>query len=55
MRSEKPNTRETGNGRENQIEDLTLTETESTDVKGGSGRYLLELRDVKGDVSDSNS
>ena len=52
MQSEKPETQETVDRTPNQIEDLTLAETESTSVKGGSGRYLLELRDLKGEATD---
>ena len=32
------------------VEDLTVNETETANIKGGSGRYLIELQDLKGDV-----
>ena len=37
----------------NIIEDLTVSETETANVKGGSpGRYLIELNDLKGEAEE---
>lgn len=37
------------------IEDLTLDETSSENVKGGPSDYLLELDGIKGESKDSRS
>ena len=52
MSEENASVKKGDNGTPNQIEDLTLAETESKNVKGGSGRYLLEYRDLKGEATD---
>ena len=50
---EKENTSQPEAAPANVIDDLTVSETETTKIKGGTpGRYLLELRDLKGDVEE---
>ena len=40
------------NAASNNIEDLTLNESEAGTVKGGASDYLLELDGVKGESKD---
>jgi hypothetical protein len=47
MRKEEASSQDTDNATPNQIEDLTLNETESTTVKGGAA--YMKLGDIKGD------
>ena len=36
----------------NVMDDLSVSESETTNIKGGTGRYLLELRDLKGEAEE---
>ena len=48
----KENAKQQKNEASNNIEDLTLNESEAGAVKGGPSDYLLELDGVKGESKD---